>query len=68
MESYEDMEKKNQPLLAEKRYLLFKRTTFVLLTIFLFIYGLIAARNFLYPIAFGFVLAYLFYPLARLPY
>ncbi len=59
------MEEKNHPLQTEKRYMLFKRTAFVLLAIFLFIYGLIAARNFLYPIAFGFVLAYLGYPLAR---
>jgi len=57
------MKEKNHPLQAEKRYLLFKRTAFVLLVIFLFIYGLIALRNFLYPIAFGFVLAYLGYPL-----
>ncbi len=54
-----------QPTQAERRYMLVKRTTFVLLAIVLFIYGLIAARNFLYPIAFGFVLAYLLYPLAR---
>jgi predicted PurR-regulated permease PerM len=53
------------PTQAERRYMLVKRTTFVLLAIVLFIYGLIAARNFLYPIAFGFVLAYLLYPLAR---
>ena len=65
MMGYEDMEEKNTPPQAEKRYLLLKRTAFVLLAVFLFIYGLIAARNFLYPIAFGFVLAYLGYPLAR---
>jgi predicted PurR-regulated permease PerM len=59
------MEEKNHSLQTEKRYMLFKRTAFVLLAIFLFIYGLIAARNFLYPIAFGFVFAYLVYPLAR---
>ncbi len=45
--------------------MLFQRTAFILLAIFLFFYGLIAVRNFLYPIAFGFVLAYLGYPLAR---
>ncbi len=59
------MEENNQKLQAEKRYLLVKQTALVLLAIFLFIYGLIAARNFLYPIAFGFVLAYLGYPLAN---
>ena len=64
MKGYEDMEEKKFPLQAEKRYLLFKRTAFVFLAIFLFIYGLIALRNFLYPIAFGFVLAYLVYPLS----
>lgn len=58
------MEGKIHPVKANKRYLLFKQTAFVLLAIFLFIYGLIAIRNFLYPIAFGLVLAYLGYPLA----
>jgi predicted PurR-regulated permease PerM len=53
------------PSQAERRYLLVKQTAFVLLATALFIYGLIAVRNFLYPIAFGFVLAYLLYPLAR---
>ena len=59
------MDNKIYPPQAERRYLLIKRTAFVLLAIVLFIYGLIAVRNFLYPIAFGFVLAYLVYPLAR---
>ncbi|TCO11092.1 AI-2E family transporter [Natronoflexus pectinivorans] len=59
------MEEKNYPLQSEKRYLLVKRTAVVLLAIFLFIYGLMAIRNFLYPIAFGLVLAYLVYPLTR---
>jgi predicted PurR-regulated permease PerM len=53
------------PPQAERRYLLVKLTAFVLLAIVLFIYAIIAARNFLYPIAFGFVLAYLVYPAAR---
>ena len=35
-----------------------------LLAIILFIYGLVTIRNFLYPIAFGFLLAYLIYPIA----
>ena len=55
---------KNHPPQADKRYLLVKRTAFILLAIVLFIYGLIAVRNFLYPIAFGFVLGYLLYPVA----
>ena len=59
------MDNKNYPPQAERGYLLVKRTAFVLLAIVLFIYGLVAIRNFLYPIAFGFVLAYLGYPLAR---
>ena len=59
------MEKKNFPIQAGKRYLLFKQTAFVLLAIILLIYGLIAIRDFLYPIALGLVLAYLGYPLAR---
>ncbi len=61
----EEMEEKKHLPQAERRYLMIKRTAFVLLTMVLFIYGLIAIRNFLYPIAFGFVLAYLVYPLAR---
>ena len=59
------MEENNYPIQAVKRYLLFKQTAFVLLAIILFFYGLIAIRNFLYPIALGLVLAYLGYPLAR---
>ena len=59
------MEERNYPIQAVKRYLLFKQTAFVLLAIILFFYGLIAIRNFLYPIALGLVLAYLGYPLAR---
>ncbi len=59
------MEEKNYPVRADKRYLLFKQTAYVILAIFLFVYGLIAVRNFLYPIAFGLVLAYLVYPLTR---
>ena len=54
----------NHPPQADRRYLLVKRTAFILLAIVLFIYGLIAVRNFLYPIAFGFVLGYLLYPVA----
>ncbi len=50
---------------AEKRYLMAQRITYTLLAIILFIYGLIAVRNFLYPIAFGFLLSYLFFPVAN---
>ncbi|MFN2394899.1 MAG: AI-2E family transporter [Bacteroidales bacterium] len=50
---------------SEKRYLLAQRMTYTLLAIILFIYGLIAIRNFIYPIAFGFLLAYLLFPIAN---
>jgi predicted PurR-regulated permease PerM len=49
---------------AEKRFFLARKMTYVLLSIILFIYALIQVRNFLYPIAFGFVLSYLLYPIA----
>lgn len=48
----------------EKRYLIAQRMSYFLLAIILFIYGLIAIRKFLYPIAFGLLLAYLLYPIA----
>ncbi len=47
---------------SERRYMIVKRFSYTLLAIILFIYGLIAVRNFLYPIAFGFLLSYLFFP------
>lgn len=50
---------------SEKRFLLAQRLTYTLLAIILFLYGLIAIRNFLYPIAFGFLLAYLLFPIAN---
>ncbi|MBW6480962.1 MAG: AI-2E family transporter [Bacteroidales bacterium] len=50
---------------SEKRFLLAQRMTYTLLAIILFLYGLIAVRNFLYPIAFGFLLAYLLFPIAN---
>jgi predicted PurR-regulated permease PerM len=50
---------------SEKRYFLAKRVSYALLAIILFVHGLIAVRNFLYPIAFGFLLAYLLYPIAN---
>ncbi len=36
-----------------------------MLSIILFLYGIIAVRNFLYPIAFGFLLAYLLFPIVN---
>lgn len=42
-----------------------QRMTYSLLAIILFIYGMIAIRNFLYPIALGFLLAYLVYPVVN---
>ncbi len=50
---------------GDKRFLLAQRVTYTLLAIILFVYGLIAIRNFLYPIAFGFLLAYLLFPIAN---
>jgi predicted PurR-regulated permease PerM len=49
----------------EKRILLAQKVTYILLSVILFMYGLIAIRNFLYPIAFGFLLAYLLLPVAN---
>ncbi|MBE0662991.1 MAG: AI-2E family transporter [Bacteroidales bacterium] len=49
----------------EKRYLIARKITYFFLVIILFIYGLIAIRNFLYPVAFGLLFAYLLYPMAR---
>jgi predicted PurR-regulated permease PerM len=57
------MESRSNPHQADKRFLLAKRITFGLLAIILIVYGLIAIRNFLYPIAFGFILGYLLFPL-----
>ena len=42
------------------------RLTFVLLSIGLTIYGLILARDFLYPLCFGILLSYLLYPIVNL--
>lgn len=58
------MDDKQLPPQSARRYLLIKQTALVLLAAVLLIFALIAARNFLYPIAFGFVLAYLAYPVA----
>jgi predicted PurR-regulated permease PerM len=49
----------------EKRIILAQKVTYILLSVILFLYGLIAIRNFLYPIAFGFLLAYLVLPIAN---
>ena len=48
-----------------KRYPLYVKVAFVLLSIILFLYGMIVARDFLYPIFFGVLLAYLLYPFAN---
>lgn len=50
---------------ASRRFYLAQRLTYTLLALILFIYGLIAVRNFLAPIAFGFLLAYLIYPVVK---
>ncbi len=50
---------------SKKRYFLAQRISYVLLAVILFVFGLITIRNFLYPIAFGFLLAYLVYPVAN---
>ncbi len=50
---------------SEKRFFMAQRMTYSLLAIILLIYGLIVIRNFLYPIAFGFLIAYLIYPSAN---
>ena len=42
-----------------------QRLTYFLLAIFLVIYGLILARDFLYPLAFGILLSYLLYPIVN---
>ena len=42
-----------------------QRITYVLLSVFLIIYGLILAKDFLYPIAFGILLSYLLYPIVN---
>ncbi|MFW6020286.1 MAG: AI-2E family transporter [Bacteroidales bacterium] len=49
----------------EKRYNMAKQITFRLLTIILFLFAIIQVRDFLYPLAFGFLLAYLVYPIAN---
>jgi predicted PurR-regulated permease PerM len=39
--------------------------TFFIISAFLFFYGIILARDFLYPLAFGILLSYLLYPIAN---
>ncbi len=41
------------------------RLTYFLLAIILVIYGLIMAKDFLYPLAFGVLLAYMLYPIVN---
>lgn len=48
----------------EKRYVIAKKMSYFFLAVILFIYGLITIRNFLYPMAFGLLFAYLLYPIA----
>jgi predicted PurR-regulated permease PerM len=50
---------------SERGYTAAQRISYRLLVIILFIYGLIAIRNFLYPIAFGFLFAYLLFPFVK---
>ncbi len=50
---------------SERRYFIIQRVSYSLLAIILFVYGLIAVRNFLWPIAFGFILSYLFFPVTN---
>jgi predicted PurR-regulated permease PerM len=45
--------------------LLGMRLTYFLLSIILLLYGLIMARDFLYPLAFGILLSYLLYPIVN---
>jgi predicted PurR-regulated permease PerM len=59
------MSQENQTNKSEKRFFLAQKMTYILLAIILFLYGLIAIRNFLYPIAFGFLLAYLLFPIVN---
>ncbi len=59
------MSSKKEHKRAEKRYSLVQRVSFTLLAIILFVYGLIAIRNFLWPVAFGFLLSYLFFPVVN---
>lgn len=42
------------------------RLTYFMLTIILLVYGLIVARDFLYPLAFGILFSYLLYPFVNL--
>jgi predicted PurR-regulated permease PerM len=42
-----------------------QRLTYLLLATFLVVYGLILARDFLYPIAFGIMISYLLYPIVN---
>ncbi len=59
------MIKDNKNKNPQGRVMFAQKFTYILLSIILFLYGLIAVRDFLYPIAFGFLLAYLLYPIAN---
>jgi predicted PurR-regulated permease PerM len=48
-----------------KERLIGQRLTFFLLSLFLVVYALILAKDFLYPLAFGIMLSYLLYPIVN---
>ncbi|MFW6042799.1 MAG: AI-2E family transporter [Marinilabiliaceae bacterium] len=50
---------------SERRFLMVQRVGYTLLAIVLFVHALIAVREFLYPIAFGFLISYLLFPLVN---
>ncbi|RCW30645.1 putative PurR-regulated permease PerM [Marinilabilia salmonicolor] len=64
-ETIELMRDTNEYKKSERRFSFVQRISFVLLALILFVYGLIAVRNFLWPIAFGFLLSYLFFPVGN---
>jgi predicted PurR-regulated permease PerM len=59
------MEHLNESRRHEKRFMIAQKMVYFFLALILFFYGLIAIRNFLYPLAFGLLLAYLLYPIAQ---
>lgn len=59
------MSKETHRTNSQSRIMFAQKATYILLAIILFLYGMIAIRNFLYPIAFGFLLAYLLFPIVN---
>ncbi len=51
--------------MQSKLKLPYSRQAMFLLTVILFFYGIIAAKLFLYPLTFGFLIAYLLYPIVN---